>query len=175
MKIAVFCSANSNIAPIYFERTAELGRYMALHGHELVFGGCNMGLMECIARSVSENGGHSIGVIPSKIEEHGAISKYVCDRRFVSNLSQRKDLMLELADIVVALPGGIGTLDEVFTVAAAATIGYHSKKIVLYNIDGFWNKLYDTLLHLQESGFIRGKLTDYIILTDKLEDIFTLA
>ena len=171
MKIAVFCSANSNISTIYFDRTIELGKYMAENGHELVYGGCNMGLMECIAKCVKENGGHTIGVIPSKIEECGKISDYVDEHIFVHNLSERKDVMLDRADIIIALPGGIGTLDEVFTVAAAATIGYHQKKVILYNIGGFWDKLHATLLQMETDGFIRGKMNDYILFASNLNDI----
>jgi predicted Rossmann-fold nucleotide-binding protein len=79
------------------------------------------------------------------------------------------------SDIIIALPGGIGTLDEVFTVAAAHTIGYHSKKVVLYNMKGFWNKLIETLDKLETDGFIRGNWHDYIFVADSLEDIKRFA
>jgi len=141
MKIAIYCSANRNIAPEYFTITEELGRWIGKNGHTVVFGGCNMGLMECIAKAVHEAGGRTIGVVPSIIEKNGRRSDYVdvcipCD-----NLSDRKDLFMVQSDIHVVLPGGIGTLDELFTVAASATIGYHNKRVVVYNMNGFWNTL----------------------------------
>ena len=90
------------------------------------------------------------------------------------NLSERKDIMLERSDVLVALPGGVGTLDEVFHVVAAATIGYHSKRVVLYNIDGFWNGLLAVLNQMKAQGFIRRPLDNFLSVAntfDELKDI----
>lgn len=162
MKILVFCSANSDIDAGYFKATDELGRWIGSHGHSLVFGGCNLGLMECVAKAVREAGGLTIGVVPSIIERGGKASPNMdvcipCD-----NLSDRKDLMLARCDVAVALPGGLGTLDEVFTMAASATIGYHHKPVILLNLNGFWNKLIALLDDLQQKGFVRGHWSDII-------------
>ena len=109
MKIAVFCSANDTIAPEYFTLTEQLGRWMAEQGHSLVFGGCNLGLMECVAKAVHEAGGQTIGVVPSVIEERGRVSDYVDVEIPCDNLSDRKELMLAQSDVSIALPGGVGT------------------------------------------------------------------
>ena len=119
MKIAVFCSANDTIAPEYFTLTEQLGKWMAEQGHSLVFGGCNLGLMECVAKAVHEGGGQTIGVVPSIIEERGRVSDYVDVEIPCDNLSDRKQLMLAKSDVSIALPGGVGTLDEIFSVVAA--------------------------------------------------------
>ena len=87
------------------------------------------------------------------------------------NLSDRKELILARSDVFVALPGGIGTLDEVFTVAAAHTIGYHRKRVVLYNMKGFWDRAIDMLDDLQCRGFIRGRWTDFITVADSLDEV----
>lgn len=174
MKIAVFCSANRNIDPDFFRMTEELGKWMAEEGHDLVFGGCNIGLMECIAKAVKEHGGRTIGVIPTKVEERGGVSRYVDIEIPCDNLSDRKDLMLIHADIVVALPGGIGSLDEIFTVAAAHTIGYHEKMVVLYNMKGFWNSLIALLDDMQEKGMIRGDWHRVITVANSLEELCNL-
>ena len=171
MKIAVFCSANSNISPVYFDKTEELGRWCAKNGHSIVFGGCDMGLMDCVARAAYEEGGTTIGVVPSKIEENGHVSQYLSVEIPCDNLSDRKDLMVSRSDIVVALPGGLGTLDEIFTVVAAATIGYHRKKVVLYNIDGFWDSLISLLDDLQRRGMVRGDYREHIVVAESLDDI----
>lgn len=171
MKIAVFCSANSDIAPVYFEKTEELGRWCAENGHSIVFGGCDMGLMDCVARAAYEKGGTTIGVVPSKIEENGHVSQYLSVEIPCDNLSDRKDLMVSRSDIVIALPGGLGTLDEIFTVVAAATIGYHRKKVVLYNIEGFWNSLIAMLDDLQRKGMVRGDYHEHIVVAESLDDI----
>lgn len=171
MKICVFCSANSNIEPVYFEKTRELGEWCAKNGHSIVFGGCDMGLMECVAEAAYSNGGMTIGVVPSKIEENGHVSPHLSVEIPCDNLSDRKDLLLLKSDIVIALPGGIGTLDEIFTVAASATIGYHRKKVILYNINGFWNSLIAMLDDLQQKGMIRGDWHRHIVVANSLEEI----
>jgi hypothetical protein len=90
------------------------------------------------------------------------------------NLTDRKQLMMDQSDVFVALPGGIGTLDEVFTVAASATIGYHQKLVILYNIKGFWNPLIAVLNDLQQRGMIRGDWQQYIKVADTLEELATM-
>ncbi len=171
MNIGIFCSANNSIEPVYFEKTAELGRWMGHNGHTLVFGGCNMGLMECVAKAVHQAGGHTIGVVPRIIEEGGRTSRFVDEQVNCENLSDRKELLLQHSDVVVALPGGIGTLDEVFTVAASHTIGYHQKPILLYNINGFWDSLIALLNDLSERGMVRGRWRDYILTASTLEEL----
>lgn len=162
MKITVFCSANSDIEAEYFKAAEELGRWAGGNGHTIVFGGCNLGLMECVAAATRKAGGRTIGVVPTIIERGGKASPNMdvcipCD-----NLSDRKDLLIAQGDAAVALPGGIGTLDEVFTMAASATIGYHHKRIILLNTGGFWNCLTAMLDDLQRRGMIRGDWHDLI-------------
>ena len=175
MKIGVFCSANSNIDPDFFSLTRELGTWIGQKGHTLVFGGCNMGLMECIAQSVHEAGGSTIGVVPQVIEKGGKVSDFVDVNIACDNLSDRKDLMLLQSDVLIALPGGIGTLDEVFTVAASHTIGYHHKRVILFNMKGFWNAAIHMLDDLQERGFVRGQWRDYIQVANTLEELKALT
>lgn len=171
MKIGVFCSANSNIDPDFFSLTRELGTWIGQNGHTLVFGGCNMGLMECIAKSVHEAGGRTIGVVPQVIEKGGKVSDFVDINIACDNLSERKDLMLLQSDVLIALPGGIGTLDEIFSVAAAHTIGYHNKRVIIYNMKGFWDSTIRMLDNLQSQGLIRGSWRNYIQIADSMEQI----
>lgn len=174
MKIGVFCSANGQIDPDFFRATEQLGHWLAQHGHTLVFGGVNMGLMECIAQAVHEDDGRTIGVVPTIVEKTGRTSQYVDIEIACDNLTDRKQLMTDQSDVFVALPGGIGTLDEVFTVAASATIGYHQKLVILYNIKGFWNPLIAVLDDLQQRGMIRGDWQQYIKVADTLEELATM-
>lgn len=174
MKIAVFCSANKQIDPDYFTMTEALGTWMAENDHTLVFGGCNIGLMDCIGKAVKAHGGHTIGVVPSRVEEWGRVFDALDVEIPCDNLSDRKDLMLAQSDVVIALPGGVGTLDEIFTVAASHTIGYHQKMVILYNMKGFWNVTIAMLNDLQQRGMIRGDWHEMIQVADSLEDIQTL-
>lgn len=171
MKICVFCSANGQIDPEFFTATEELGRWAAENGHVIVYGGVNQGLMECLGRAAHQAGGRTIGVVPTIVEKTGRVSDYVEIEIPCDNLSDRKQLMMDQADVFIALPGGLGTLDEVFTVAASATIGYHSKPVILYNLKGFWNSLIQLLDDLQQRGMVRGQWCDYIRVASQLEEL----
>jgi uncharacterized protein (TIGR00730 family) len=171
MKICVFCSANQQIDPDFFGLTEELGKWAAENGHTIVFGGVNQGLMECVGKAAKQVGGRTIGIIPMIVEKSGRTSDYVDIEIPCDNLSDRKQLMMDKSDVFIALPGGIGTLDEIFTVAASATIGYHQKPVILYNLKGFWNPLIQLLDDLQERGMVRGQWRDYINVISKLEDL----
>ena len=171
MKICVFCSANGQIDPDFFSAAEELGRWAAEKGHTIVYGGVNQGLMEAIGRAAHEAGALTIGVIPTIVEKSGRRSDYVDIDIPCDNLSDRKQLMMDPADVFVALPGGIGTLDEIFTVAASATIGYHQKPVVLFNVKGFWNPLVQLLDNLKAQGMVRGEWQQYIRIISSLEEL----
>ena len=170
-KIGIFCSACEQISSRYFECTRELGAWMAAEGKTLVYGGADMGLMECIAHSVKEHGGKVMGVVPTKLEEKGRVSDLLDVTFHTVNLSDRKDVILRESDILVALPGGVGTLDEVFHVVAAATIGYHTKRVVLYNIDGFWDSMLAMLQQMETKGFIRRPLNQFLNVATTLDEL----
>ena len=174
MNICIFCSANSNIPTEYFERTSELGTWMGANGHTLVFGGCNLGLMECVAKAVHDAKGMTVGVVPTIVEKGGKVSDYVDVKILCNNLSDRKDLMIERSDVTIALPGGVGTLDEIFTVLAAASIGYHNKRVILYNIGGFWDSLIAMLDDLKTRGVLRAGFDDTVKVAHTLDEIAAL-
>ena len=171
MNIAVYCSANKNIDPDFFTMTEELGRWIGNNGHTLVFGGCDMGLMACVAEAVHNAGGKTIGVVPSIIEKGGRMSPFVDIHIHCNNLDERKALMVENSDINIALPGGVGTLDEIFTVCAAASIGYHSKRVIIYNMKGFWDSLLTMLDDLESKGVIREGFRQQFTVANSLEEI----
>lgn len=171
MKICVFCSANQQIDPAFFSMTEELGTWVANNGHSIVYGGVNQGLMECLAKAAKAAGGSIIGVVPRIVEKSGRLSDYVDIDIPCDDLTDRKQLMMDQGDVFIALPGGIGTIDELFTVAASATIGYHEKLVILYNMKGFWSPLIAMLDDLQVKGMIRGDWKAIIKTADSIEDI----
>ena len=171
MKICVFCSANQQIDPDFFTLTEELGKWAAESGHSIVYGGVNQGLMECLAKAAKDAGAMTIGVVPMMVEKTGRTSDYVVVESPCDNLTDRKQLMMDQSDVFIALPGGLGTLDEVFTVVASATIGYHDKTVILYNMKGFWNSLIALLDDLMARGMIRGDWRQYIKTADSIEEI----
>ena len=174
MKICIFCSANQQLDPDFFKMTEELGRWSAENGHSIVYGGANLGLMECVAKAAKDAGGRTIGIVPVILEKTGRLSDYVDVEIPCDNLSDRKQLMMDQSDVFIALPGGLGTLDEIFTVAASATIGYHQKTVILYNMKGFWDSLMALLDDLQAKGMVRGNWRDYIKTADSIEELSTL-
>lgn len=174
MKIAVFCSANSNIAPEFFTLTEELGKWMGEQGHTLIYGGQNRGLMKCIGDAVHNGGGMLIGMIPQILAKGGQCPDNLDVEVPCDSLSDRKDLMLAQADVCVALPGGIGTLDEIFSIAASHNIGYHAKMVILYNMKDFYHHLIEMLDYMQEQGFMRSHWTDYIKVANNFEELKAL-
>ena len=102
-----------------------------------------------------------MGVVPTKLEERGAVSDLLDITFRTDNLSDRKDVILCESDVMVALPGGVGTLDEVFHVMASASIGYHAKKVIFYNVDGFWNPMFELFSRLKDTRFARRPLENY--------------
>lgn len=115
-----------------------------------------------------------IGVIPTKLEERGRTSDLVDVTFRTDNLSDRKDVMLNESDVAVALPGGVGTLDEIFHVMAAATLDYHQKKVIFYNINGFWNGILDFLNGLEEKRFAHHPLDSYFAVANNLRELIEL-
>jgi len=171
MNIGIFCSANADIDPDFFRLTREFGAWMALHRHQLVFGGCNLGLMECIAEAVKQGGGTTVGVVPSIVERGGRASRYVDVKVLCDNLSDRKDLIISRSDVIIALPGGVGTLDEVFTVLAAASIGYNNKSVILYDMKGFWRPLLTMIDEMKAAGVLRSGFEQHLLVAENLDDI----
>lgn len=172
--VAVFCAASENIAPGYFEAAASVGRMLGRIGAALVYGGARFGLMEAVAKGAKEAGARVVGVVPEILEQRGRVSVLIDEKIPCRNLSDRKDIMLAKSDVLVALPGGVGTLDEIFHVAAAATIGYHSKRVILYNVNGFWNRLLAALEELSEAGFVRAGLDNIIVVANSIEELESL-
>ena len=174
MKICVFCSANGQIDPDFFTLTEELGRWAAAKGHSIVFGGHDAGLMHSVSKSAHDAGGRVIGVVPRVIERMGRLSPYLDVHIPTEDLTDRKQLMQDQSDAFIVLPGGIGTLDELFTVVAAATLGYHQKPLIIYNMKGFWDSLIALLDDLTSRGAIRGTWQQYIQVATSLEEISRL-
>ena len=169
--IGVFCAASETIDSIYSDAASEFGHWMGENGHTLVYGGASKGLMETTAAAVTDAGGKVVGVVPDILVSRNCVSTLLDEQITVANLSERKDTILDRSDILVALPGGVGTLDEVFHVMAAATIGYHCKKVVFYNVNGFWNSLLTLLDEYNRGGFLRGNAYDRFAIADNLDQL----
>ena len=153
MKICVFCSANEQIDRDFFCAAEELGKWAAENGHVIVYGGVNQGLMECVGRAVHEAGGRTIGVIPTIVEKTGRTSDYVDVEIPCDNLTDRKQLMMDQSDVFVALPGGIGTLEEITEIMSRIRLRLTDAPCIFLNIDGFYDGLLALLKRSIDEGF----------------------
>jgi uncharacterized protein (TIGR00730 family) len=172
--IGIFCSASNNIDPVFFRHASELGRWMGENKKTLIYGGANLGLMDCVSRTAKANGSKIIGVVPTRIYEMGWSSAFVDEMIPCKSLTDRKDIMLKRSDVLVALPGGIGTLDEVFHVMAASSLNYHHKKIIFYNVEGFWQDMINFLKQLEIQHFAHHPLDNYYAVANNLEELTEL-
>jgi uncharacterized protein (TIGR00730 family) len=173
-QIAVFCSAADNIDSIYFHAARDLGTWIGQNHHTLIYGGASLGLMECLAQYTKVTGGNIIGVVPSKLEENGIVSRLPNEIINTHNLSDRKDQMVATADAIVALPGGVGTFDEIFHVISAASIGYHHKRVIFYNVNHFFDPLLDCLKTIYQQHFLRHNMEHYLDVANNFEELETL-
>ena len=154
-KVAVYCGASNKVDDVYKEQALELGMSLAEEGYDLVFGSGNIGLMGVISRTMKEAGREVIGVTTTKIEKMEQNSPNVTQKIIVETLRERKAKMDELCDAVVALPGGIGTLDEVDEMIALKQLGEHNKPIVLFDVNGFWDELVETYADMIDREFAK--------------------
>jgi uncharacterized protein (TIGR00730 family) len=166
-RICVYCGSSAGVNPVHREAAVHLGTLLASRGIGLVYGGGNVGLMGVIADAVLHAGGEVIGVIPTALMEkelgHGGVTKL----HIVSSMHERKQLMADLSDGFISLPGGIGTLEELFETFTWLQLGFHDKPVGLLNVDGFYDHLLAFLRHAAAERFLRvGHLDSLLVETD---------
>ena len=155
--ITVYCSSSKEIAPVYFRAGAALGTAIARNGWTLVYGGNRIGLMGVVADAARAAGGKVLGITPQLMLDHG-IGDDLCDELVVTpGMRERKALLEQRGDAFIALPGGLGTFEELFEVLVARLLGYHDKPIVLLNVAGYYDRLIAALEHGIGEGFIKPK------------------
>jgi uncharacterized protein (TIGR00730 family) len=157
MRLTVFCGSSTGRSPVYAEAARSLGREMVKRGIGLVYGGAGVGLMGVLADSMLEGGGEVIGVIPRHLVAREIAHADVSDLRVVETMHERKALMAELGDAFVALPGGVGTLDELFESWTWAQLGLHLKPCAVLNVDGYFDSLLQLIDHTVREGFMRSE------------------
>lgn len=170
-RIAVYCGSSLGSKPIYNQSALELGNTLANHNIELVYGGANVGLMGAVANGVLDGGGKVIGVLPyflaSKELEHKSITELI----LVDNMHERKAKMSKLADGFIALPGGFGTMEELFEMLTWAQLALHNKPIALLNIDGYYDALLVFIETMIDGGFLKSEYRDLILVSDDMQDL----
>ena len=157
--VTVYCSSSTHLAPAFMEAAAELGRALAANGWRLVYGGNDVGMMGVLAAAVRAAGGRVVGVTPQLFMDKG-VADHACDELHVTAcMRERKATMERCGDAFVALPGGLGTLEEFFEIVCGRQLAYHNKAIVLLNVAGYYDPLLKMIEHGLGLNFIRPRAT----------------
>ena len=158
MNIVVFCASSDNVGEQYRTVARELGRKIARCGHTLIYGGAIGGLMDEVAQGARDEDGEVIGIIPESIVERGRMSELPTTLYRVDTMAERKEMMTEMADLFIALPGGFGTLDEMMTTISACKVGETEARTIIVNINGFYDALVEQIRRFTAEGI--GKAND---------------
>jgi hypothetical protein len=153
--VCVFCGSSGGVAPVYVEAAREFAREAAARGVRLVYGGASVGLMGAVADAALAAGGQVVGVIPRALVDREIAHRGLTELRIVQTMHERKALMAELSDAFVALPGGLGTLEELFEVWTWGMLGLHAKPYGVLDTCGYYRPLIRFLDHARDEGFIR--------------------
>src|ERR1700733_6276938 len=169
--VCVYCGSGPGTNPHFIESAKAFGKVLAESGIRLVYGGGSLGIMGAVASSVLDHGGMVTGIIPDFLKLKENALKRVQEMIVTPDMHERKRLMLERADAFIALPGGIGTLEELVEQLTWQQLGRHSKPVLLANIEGFWDPLLALLAHMRATQFIRPTLSIDILKAERVEDI----
>lgn len=171
--IAVFCGSQSGSNSLFGEHAKELGEFMGKNNITLIYGGGKKGLMGAVANAVMDNGGKVIGIIPELLIGWESQHVGITDLQVVADMHSRKKIMYDLCDAAVILPGGNGTLDEMFEMLTWNTLKIHNKKLFLLNTNGFYNHLIKHVQHMYECNFLYENWRERIIVADTPADIIS--
>ncbi|WP_342358397.1 TIGR00730 family Rossman fold protein [Terrarubrum flagellatum] len=172
--VCVYCGSSPGHDPSYAQAARELGRILAEEGVKLVYGGGGSGVMGEIARATLAHGGHVLGIIPSFLREREVQLNECTELVVVPDMHVRKQRMFDEADAFVALPGGVGTLEELAEQMTWAQIGRHTKPILIADVSGFWRPLLSLFAHMREAGFIRAENEVKPIVAEKIIDVLPM-
>lgn len=170
-QVCVFCGSYQGSQPIYMTAAHQMGNGLAQRGLGLVYGGGRVGLMGAVADGTIAGGGKVIGVIPQSLVDRELAHKGLSELRVVASMHERKAVMAELADSFVAMPGGFGTLDELFEIITWAQLGFHRKPIALLNIGGYFDPLITFIEHMETEGFIKPEHRNAVLVKNDVDSL----
>ncbi|HVI44282.1 MAG TPA: TIGR00730 family Rossman fold protein [Chitinophaga sp.] len=173
-RIVVFCGSSLGNNPVYEEQAIQLGATLAQRNIGLVYGGSKVGIMGAVADGALQAGGEVIGVLPHFLQKKELAHQGLTDLILVDTMHERKTKMNELSDGVIALPGGFGTMEELFEMLTWGQLGLHSKPIGLLNTNGFYNALLQLSHHMTAEGFLNAANRDALLHSDKIDTLLTI-
>ena len=171
--IAIFCGSAIGTDSIFLDTAQKMGQTIAGQGKTLVYGGGRSGLMGVVADSALQSGGKVIGVFPNALVDRELAHPHLTELHVVKNMHERKTKMSELSDAFIALPGGAGTLEEIFEQWTWAQLGIHLKPCAFLNVEGFYSDLFKFIQLSTNKGFTKERFTDTLICSDSIDAILT--
>jgi uncharacterized protein (TIGR00730 family) len=169
--VCVYCGSSAGTNPRFIEAASAFGKILAENGIRLVYGGGSNGLMGAVANGVLDHGGSVTGIIPEFLNSRERMLTRVQELVVTPDMHERKRLMFERSDAFVALPGGIGTLEELVEQLTWQQLGRHSRPVLLANIEGFWEPLLALMTHMRSTQFIRPGMAVEVLKAERVEDI----
>lgn len=161
--ICVFCAANPGVQPVYAERARDMGRFLATSGRRVVYGGGRTGLMGALAEGALEAGGEVVGIMPRHLVDREVAHTGLTTLHVVDSMHERKALLAELSDGFLAMPGGLGTMEELFEIWTWGQLGLHRKPYGLLQVEGFFSPLLSFLDHAVDEGFVSRQNRDLLV------------
>lgn len=162
-RICVYCASNDGAKPEYLDSARTMGRLLAERGIAVAYGGGRTGLMGALADATLAAGGEVIGVMPHALVQREVAHTGLTALHIVDSMHERKAMLAEMADAFVALPGGLGTLEELFETWTWAQLGVHAKPVALLDVAGYWRPLVDFMSHVEREGFLRGTPQEWLV------------
>lgn len=171
-RVCVYCAASLGNNPAFVKAAKDLGAFLAHKNIQLVYGGGKVGLMGALADAALENGGKVIGIIPQKLVEQEQAHTGIQDLRIVNDMHERKATMAALADAFIALPGGFGTMEELFEVLTWSQIGYHQKPVAILDVDNYYEHLNNFVAHAATTGLLKPEFASYFQVTYSAQEVW---
>lgn len=171
--VALYCGSRAGNKPIYLEKAIQLSQGLAEHGFGLVYGGASIGLMGQVADTMIQHGGEAVGVIPEFMLDYEIAHPQLTELHIVTSMHQRKAMMADRACAFVALPGGLGTFEEILEIATWGQLNQHQKPMMLYNVNGFYNPLIAQLDLAVQEGFLPPQHRAKLIICEHADQIYT--
>ncbi|NLR63622.1 TIGR00730 family Rossman fold protein [Chitinophaga varians] len=171
--IVVFCGSSAGLDPVYMDQARQLGAALAQRNITLVYGGAKVGLMGAVADGALQAGGKVIGVLPHFLQQKELAHTGLTELVLVDTMHERKTKMNELSDGVIALPGGFGTMEELFEMLTWGQLGLHQKPVGMLNVNGFYDALHQLSQTMTEKGFLSASNRDMLLYSDQIDELLT--
>lgn len=169
--LAVFCGSKTGNNPLFAEQAKELGHILATQKIRLIYGGGNKGIMGAVSNAVLEEGGHVVGIIPEILKDREHHHQGITELIIVADMHTRKKMLYEKCDAAIILPGGFGTMDELFEMLTWNQLSIHDKKIFILNTAGFYTHLLSFAQAMQNEGFLYDKIEEKLIVLNRADEI----